>query len=119
MRRRGCRQLQGLGIRRGRRKSWFQKGIVLCLWHGAFVPRITGYNWRFGTRQGRSDMKSTDALKLYHVHGKHVVRGASHRGEELFLHLASQGIESQVHRTNGHAQLELDEDVNLPMVQAI
>ena len=64
-------------------------------------------------------MKNTDQLKLYHAHGKHVVRVASHRGEELFLHLASQGIESQVNRINGHTQLELDEDVNLEIVQAV
>ena len=58
-------------------------------------------------------------LKPSHAHGKHVVRVPSQRGEELFMHLASQGIESQVNRINGHAQLELDEDVNLEVLQAI
>ena len=47
-------------------------------------------------------MKNTHILQLYYAHGKHVVQVASHRAEELFLHLASQGIESQVHRINGH-----------------
>lgn len=58
-------------------------------------------------------------LKLQYRHGKHVVNVASHRAEELFLNLASQGIESRVIRANGHAQLEMDEDVNLDALRMI
>ena len=61
----------------------------------------------------------TDQLKLYFAHGKHVVFVASHRAEELFLHLANQGIESRVSRVNGHAQVELDEDVNIEAVRSV
>jgi len=64
-------------------------------------------------------MTNVQELKLYYLHGKHVLRVASHRGEELFLRLASHGIESRVARVNGHAQLEMDDDVNLDVVRAL
>ena len=64
-------------------------------------------------------MQNIVELKIYNQHGKHVVYVASHRGEELFMQFACQGIESRVVRVNGHTQLELEEDVNLEVAQAI
>ncbi len=53
------------------------------------------------------------------MQGKHVVFVAPHRGEELFLQLAAQGIEARVVRRDGQTQLELEEDVNLEVAQAV
>jgi hypothetical protein len=64
-------------------------------------------------------MQSTQYAKIEYVQGKFVVCVAAHRGEELFLHLASQGIEANVTRRNGHALLEMGEDINLEVVQLI
>jgi hypothetical protein len=64
-------------------------------------------------------MQDTQQVKIEYVQGKFVVHVAAHRGEELFLHLANQGIEATVVRRNGCAQLELEEDVNLEALRAV
>ena len=66
-------------------------------------------------------MKTIQPLRIHNSNGKHVVQVPAHRGEELFMLLASQGIETTVVRKPGFplAALEMDEDVNLDAVQGI
>ena len=58
-------------------------------------------------------------FKIYHDGGQTVVHVPVCRGEEFFLHLAAQGIESRVKRLPGFDRLELEEDVNVGAVQQI
>jgi hypothetical protein len=60
-------------------------------------------------------------INLCYARGKFVVQVAAHRGEELFLLLASEGIEATVVRSRGSlwASLEMDEDFHLEGVQAV
>ena len=66
-------------------------------------------------------MKTIQPLRIHNFHGKHVVQIPAHRGEEVFLLLALQGIETTVVRKPGSrlASLEMDQDVNVEAVQAI
>ena len=66
-------------------------------------------------------MQSVRKLNLFNISGKLIVQVTAHRGEELFLLLASHGIESTVVRKPGKllATLEMDEDVNLFAVQTV
>lgn len=66
-------------------------------------------------------MQPLRQFNLCKTHGKHVLQIPAHRGEELFLRLASEGIDSTVVRKPGSlmAHLEMDEDVNLESVQSV
>ena len=66
-------------------------------------------------------MQTIHPLKVYHSAGKYVVHVPAYRGEELFLYLASHGIESRVSRLkNAHLdRLEIDEDVNVHALRTI
>lgn len=66
-------------------------------------------------------MQPMRKISLWREHDKHVVQVAAHRGEELFLLLAREGIETTVVRQRGSllATLEMDGDVNLEGVQAV
>src|SRR5687768_13349492 len=85
-------------------KCWWRKTLSVRLARHTVSAPKREYNLPSGTRG--STMQKIQELKLYHQHGKHVVFIAAHRGEELFMHFACQGIESRVIRTNGHAQLQ-------------
>jgi hypothetical protein len=60
-------------------------------------------------------MKTIQTLKIYNSAGKYVVHIPAGRGEELFLYLANQGIESRVRRLANAPfdRLEVEEDVNV------
>jgi hypothetical protein len=66
-------------------------------------------------------MKTIEALKIYNSGGKYVVHIPACRGEELFLYFANHGIESKVSRltTSPFDRLEVDEDVNFPVLRTI
>src|ERR1019366_10706829 len=66
-------------------------------------------------------MKTIEALKIYNSAGKYVVHIPAYRGEELFLHLANQGIESKVSRVANAPfdRLEVDEDVNVHALRTV
>jgi len=66
-------------------------------------------------------MKNIKALKIYNSGGKYMVHIPACRGEELFLYFANHGIESRVRRltTAPFDCLEVDEDVNFPVLQSI
>jgi len=66
-------------------------------------------------------MNTIEALKIYSSAGKYVVHIPACRGEELFLFLANQGIESKVSRLvdADYDRLEVEEDVNVDALRAI
>ena len=66
-------------------------------------------------------MKTIQPLRIHNSQGKRVVQVPAHLGEELFMLLALQGIETTVVRKPGSplASLEMDEDVNVEAIQAI
>jgi len=66
-------------------------------------------------------MKSHEALTIHNARGKYVVHIPACRGEELFLCLATHGIESRViRRTNApFDRLEVEEDVNVHVLRTI
>jgi hypothetical protein len=66
-------------------------------------------------------MHTMRKMSLCRLHGKHVVQVAAHRGVELFMRLAAEGIETTVVRNSGSllASLEMDDDVNLDSVRAV
>jgi hypothetical protein len=66
-------------------------------------------------------MKTIQALRIYNSAGKYVVHIPAFRGEELFLYLAQQGIESRVSRMPNAPfdRLEVEEDVNVLALRSI
>ena len=66
-------------------------------------------------------MKTIEALKIYNWASKYVVELPAHRGEELFLYLASQGIESRVSQPAKAPfdRLEVEEDVNVHALRTV
>ena len=66
-------------------------------------------------------MKTIEALKIYNSAGKYVVHIPACRGEELFLYLATHGIESRVSRLANAPfdRLELEADVNVHALRTI
>jgi hypothetical protein len=66
-------------------------------------------------------MKTIEPLKIFNSAGKYVVHIPAHRGEELFLYLANQGIESRVSRlaNSSFDRLEVEEDVNVHALRTV
>ena len=66
-------------------------------------------------------MKTIEALKIYHSAGKYIVHIPACRGEELFLYLATHGIESKVSRLANASFdcLEVEEDVNVHALRTL
>jgi hypothetical protein len=66
-------------------------------------------------------MKTIQPLKIYNSAGKYVVHIPARRGEELFLYLANQGIESRVSRlaNSPFDRLKVEEDVNVHALRTV
>jgi hypothetical protein len=66
-------------------------------------------------------MQTIETLKIYNSAGKYVVHIPACRGEELFLFLATHGIESKVSRVANAPfdRLEVEEDVNVHALRTI
>jgi hypothetical protein len=66
-------------------------------------------------------MKSIEAMTIYNSKGKYVVHIPACRGEELFLHLATHGIESRVSRRMNAPfdRMEVEEDVNVRVLRTV
>jgi hypothetical protein len=66
-------------------------------------------------------MKTVEAMRICHSAGKFVIHIPACRGEEFFLNLANQGIESMVSRVANAPfdRLEVEEDVNVHVLRAL